>query len=341
MRIKLFFVCTLLALGIGLSAQAQDMPGEGVTLNPAIPTWDSARPTDAIYRAMLEQLGYQVEPSTSLANPIFYQSVAQGDVDYWTDGWFPLHNSQLPENFDANAKIAGTVAPGGALQGYLVDKASVEEYNITSLDDFKRDEVKQAFDSNGDGKADLVACPPGWGCEVVIEHHLDAYSLRDHINPITASYNASFADALARYQGGEPVLFYTWTPNFTTFELVPGEDVQWINVPEIAPTEDQVGLEDAMVISDVEGAVSNPLTMGFIANDIDVVANNAFLDENPAAAKLFEVASIPLEDITEMTARINAGENSDEEVMAMAGEWVAEHQERVDGWLEQARAAAQ
>ena len=325
------------------TAQAQDAatPGEGVTLSPGLATWDSARPTDAVYRAMLEQLGYEVEASTSLANPIFYQSVTQGDVDYWTDGWFPLHNSQLPENFEENAQIVGTVAAGGALQGYLVDKASAEEYGITSLEDFKRDEVKAAFDSNGDGMADLVACPPGWGCEIVINHHLDAYELRDHVNPITAAYNASFADALARYNNGEPVLFYTWTPNFTTFELVPGEDVTWINVPEIIPTEEQAGLEDAMVISDVEGAVSNPLTMGFIANDIQVVANNTFLEENPAAATLFEVASIPLEDITSMTARINQGEDSDEDVAAMAQEWISNHQEEVDGWLAEARAAVQ
>ena len=267
---------------------------------------------------------------------------AQGDVGYWTDGWFPIHNAQLPGNFEANAnKTAGMVAAGGALQGYLVDVASAEEYNITSLEDFKRDEVKEAFDANGDGRADLVACPPGWGCEVVIEHHLDAYDLRDHINPLTASYNASFADALARYNNGEPVLFYTWTPNFTTFQLVPGEDVTWINVPSIDPTEAQAGLEDAMTISGVEGAVSDPLTMGFVANDITVVANSTFLEENPAAATLFEVASVPLEDITAMTARINDGENSEDAVAAMADEWIADHQDQVDGWLEQARAAAQ
>ena len=326
------------------TAQAQDaaMPGEGVTLSPALATWDSARPTDAVYRAMLEELGYEVEASTSLANPIFYQSVAQGDVDYWTDGWFPIHNSQLPEGFEEVAnKAAGTVSAGGALQGYLVDRASAEEFNITSLEDFKRDEVKEAFDSNGDGMADLVACPPGWGCEIIINHHLDAYELRDHVNPITAAYNASFADALARYNNGESILFYTWTPNFTTFELPPGEDVVWINVPSIAPTDAQAGFEDSMTLSGVEGAISDPITMGFIANDINVVANQAFLDENPAAAKLFELAGIPLEDITSMTARINQGEDSDEDVAAMAQEWISNNQETVDGWLEEARAAAQ
>ena len=64
--------------------------------------------------------------------------------------------------------ICGTVVKGGALQGYLVSKRDVEKFGIKSLDDFKRDDVKKAFDANGDGKADLVACPPGWGCEKVI-----------------------------------------------------------------------------------------------------------------------------------------------------------------------------
>ncbi|NIQ98295.1 MAG: proline/glycine betaine ABC transporter substrate-binding protein ProX, partial [Desulfuromonadales bacterium] len=44
----------------------------------------------------------------------------------------------------------------GGLQGYLVSKREVEKFNIKSLDDFKRPEVKAAFDANGDGKADLT-----------------------------------------------------------------------------------------------------------------------------------------------------------------------------------------
>lgn len=331
----------LLALS-SFSLAQNDKPGRGVTLEPAIPTWDSALPTDAIFRAMLEELGYRVKDSTSLANPIFYQAVMQGDVDYWTDGWFPIHNSQTPEGFEERAeKAAGIVVEGGALQGYLVDKKSAEAFNITSLADFKRPEVKEAFDADGDGKADLVACPPGWGCEMTIDHHLEAYGLSEHINPIKAAYNASFADALARYNNDEPILFYTWTPNFTTFQLVPGEDVVWINVPEIAPTEAQTGYEDSMVVADVEGAVSNPLTMGFIANNITVVANKAFLEANPAAATLFAEVSLPLEDITSMTTRISQGEDSERDIREMAEEWIEANREQVDEWLALARAAAE
>nr|NIS44157.1 proline/glycine betaine ABC transporter substrate-binding protein ProX [Desulfuromonadales bacterium] len=50
----------------------------------------------------------------------------------------------------------GYVMKAGGLQGYLVSKREVEKFNIKSLDDFKRPEVKAAFDANGDGKADLT-----------------------------------------------------------------------------------------------------------------------------------------------------------------------------------------
>ena len=220
----------------GFAMAQSDMPGEGVTVRPAVAGWDDARPVQAIFDHLLEELGYDVEQPVLLDNPIFYASVAQGDIDFWTAGWFPLQNAQLPAGFFDTASIPGTIIPAGGTEGYLVTKSAAEEFGITSLADFKRPEVKEAFDRNGDGMADLVACPPGWGCEIVINHHLDVYDLRDDINPSNAAYNAAFADALAAYQSGQPVLYYTWTPNFTVFQMVPGVDSVWINVPEIIPT---------------------------------------------------------------------------------------------------------
>ena len=134
----------------------------------------------------------------TLDEPAFYQAVGQGDVDLWVNGWFPLHNT-YEDAFSQGAEKIGYVAKGGALQGYLVDKASADKYGIKTLDDFKKPEIQKAFDRNGDGKADMVACPPGWGCEEVISYQLDAYELRDDINPIKAAYSASMADAIAAY----------------------------------------------------------------------------------------------------------------------------------------------
>lgn len=315
-------------------------PGEGKEVQPARATWTTGFFLEALYSRALEDLGYDVMDPKDLSNPVFYQAVCQGDVDFWANGWFPLHNEQLPENFKEMAKIAGTIVEAGAIQGYLVSKKHVEEFNILSLEDFKRDEVKKAFDANDDGKADLVACPPGWGCEKVITYHLEAYGLNDHFNAIKAGYSASMADAIARYQSGKAIIFYTWTPNWTVFKLKPGEDVMWINVPEINPTPGQVGFEEAMVQRGVEGAVTDPVKMGFVANDISVVANLKFLEENPAAEKMFEIMSVPLTDIAQQNNKMFEGEDSPKDIEKHVNEWIKNNKEHYDEWLNEAMEAA-
>lgn len=324
-----------LALAVAAPAMAQDQPGDGITVIMAQPTWDTGWFHTEIYRQLLQELGYTTPDTMTLDNPAFYQSVAYGDVTLWVDGWFPLHNSYRPI-FEVGAELVGAVARGGALEGYLVDKATAEALDITSLADFQRPEVQEAFDRDGDGKADLVACPPGWGCEINIEHHLDAYDLRDHVNPVKAGYAASMADAVAAYESGESIFFYTWTPNWTVNELVPGDDVVWIEVPEVDLPGDLMELADAATREGVNGCVNDPCRLGFPANDLVPVVNSAFLAENPAVRALLEVVEVPLSDIFAQNAAMNAG---DTDITAQAAAWIEANRAAVDGWLDAARAA--
>jgi len=332
---------TAMAAALLISPQGASAagPGDGVTVTPARATWDTGWFQTAIYDKALEALGYTVEKPKSLDNPVFYQAVASGDVDFWVNGWFPLHNS-YEDDFASGARTVGYVAKGGALQGYLVDKASADKYGIKSLEDFKRPEVRAAFDSNGDGKADMVACPPGWGCELVIEHQLDAYDLRDYINPIKAGYSASMADAIGRYEEGKPILFYTWTPNWTVGLLKPGKDVVWIETPFPSLPDNQKQYEDLTTVAGVAGCVEDPCKMGWPANDIRPVANKDFLEANPAAATLFKVMRIPLQDIFAQNAKMFAGEDKPEDIQRHADEWIAAHRKTFDSWIEKAEAAS-
>ena len=319
---------------------AHHMPGKGVTLNPARATWNTGFFQEALLRKGLEELGYKVKKPKDLANPIFFKSVALGDVDYWANGWFPMHNAQLPKDFDKTAQTLGYVMKAGGLQGYLVSKKHADQFNIKSIGDFKRDEVKKAFDKNRDGKADLTACPPGWACEGIISHHLNVYGLEDHINPVKAAYEAGMASALAEYKNGEPIFFYTWAPNWTIFKLQPGKDVVWINVPEIKPTEAQQSAVDRMTVAGVEGAVSDPVKLGFVVSDIQIVANKKMLADNPAAAKFMEIFKLPLGDVNEQNTRMNDGEKSAKDIDRHVEEWIAKNQDTWNGWLEEARKAA-
>ncbi|MDD4649161.1 MAG: glycine betaine/L-proline ABC transporter substrate-binding protein ProX [Desulfoplanes sp.] len=315
-------------------------PGKGVTVQPARATWNTGFFQEALVRQGLEELGYKVKRAKDLTNPLFYKSVYLGDVDYWTNGWFPIHNPQLPKHFFEKADIYGYVVKAGGLQGYLVSKREADKFGITSLADFKRPEVKKAFDDNGDGKADLTACPPGWGCEKVIAHHMKVYDLENDINPIKASYEAGMASALGKYKSGGPAFFYTWAPNWTIFKFKPGKDVVWINVPEINPTESQKPVVEKLTAYGVEGAVSDPVKLGFVAADIRIVANKKFINANPAIKKFFEIFKLPLADINEQNTRMNDGEKSSRDIKRHVTEWIAKNKVTWDGWLAEARKAA-
>jgi glycine betaine/proline transport system substrate-binding protein len=330
----------LIATGAMTVQAGTDKPGKGVRVQPARATWNTGFFQEALVRQGLKELGFKVNKPKDLSNPIFYKTLALGDVDYWCNGWFPNHDCQLPKGFYKKGQKVGYVVKSGGLQGYLVSKKYVDKFNIKSLDDFKRPEVKKAFDKNHDGKADLTACPPGWGCEQVIAHHMKVYDLGDHINPVKASYEAGMAAALASYKNGEPVFFYTWAPNWTIFKLKPGKDVMWINVPKIIPKDSQMAGKDRMTVSGVEGAVSDPVKLGFVVSDVQIVANKKFLKENPAAKRLFEVFTLPLSDINEQNTRMNEGEKSAKDIQRHVEEWIAKNKTTWDKWLAEARNAA-
>jgi len=339
-RISTVAMAMAVAIGTGGLAQAQDLPGTGKTIHMAQPTWDTEWFQAQVYRKLLQQLGYTVDQPVALDNPAFYQAVAQGDVDFWASSWFPLHNTYLPE-IEGKASRVGMMAQGGALQGYLIDKKTAEEHNIKYIEDLKDPELAKLFDIDGDGKADLVACPPGWGCEITITYQMDAYGLNDTVSQIQASYSASMADAISRYEAGQPILFYTWTPNWTVGELKPGEDVIWLQVHEAKLPEDQQDMAPFISVAGVTGCPDDPCVMGWPANDIQVVANDAFLAANPAAAKLLEEVAIPLPAIFEQNARMNAGESRPDDLERHADEWIAANPELVDGWIQAALAAGQ
>ncbi len=317
------------------------LPGMGVMVWPARATWNTGYFQEALYSLGLGQLGYDVQDHQELDNALFYEAVANGDLDFWTNGWFPLHY-QFEELWSQGAEIAGTVIKGGAIQGYLVDRGSVEKFGILTLADFAKPEVKSAFDHNGDGKADLYGCTDGWGCNKVIEYQIEAFELSDHINHNTGQYDAMFAEVKARHANGESVLYYASTPGLTLVEgfgLVPGSDVTWIEVPSFAHP--VITHEWMVKIPGVEGCVRfhDPCFLGFAANDIRVVANSKFLADNPAAKRLFEVMNLSLEDLLAQNKRMEAGENSQEDIDNYAKEWAATNEQVWTNWLNQARSA--
>jgi hypothetical protein len=189
--------------------------------------------------------------------------------------------------------------------------------------------VGALFDADGDGKADLTGCNPGWGCELAIENHLTAYQLRDTVTHKQGSYAALMADTIARFKQDKPVLYYTWTPYWVSAVLRPGADVVWLQVPF---SSSQGGNADTQL--------PNGKNYGFQANQEQIVANRAFVEKNPAAGRLFEVMKLPIGDINAQNLRMSQGANTQQDLERHTDGWIRVHRPLFDGWIEQARAAA-
>ncbi|TMV08929.1 glycine betaine/L-proline ABC transporter substrate-binding protein ProX [Ruegeria sediminis] len=310
-------------------ALASEKPGEGVTVRPVMaPALEEYFQHRILFRALTD-LGYEVAEPQEVEYQTIHLALGTGDGDFTAVHWDKLHHTFFEESGgDAVLEKVGMLIEG-ALQGYLVNKAAYDA-GIQNLGDLKDPEKAAMFDADGDGKADLAGCAPGWGCERVIEHQLTEYELRDTIAHNQGAYNAIIADTIARNEAGENILYYTWTPYWVSGALVPGKDVEWLSVPYSS-------LPDGATAE----TTFNGKDLGFAVDGIRVVATDEFLAANPAAAKLFEVASISINDISSQNKLISEGQDSSDAIDGHVDQWIEANRATYDGWLEAARAAAQ
>ena len=306
----------------GAHAQAEPddgVPGDGQVVRLARASWDTGWFQSEILAALLGELGYAVEGPSTLENADFYNQVSAGTIDVWANGWFPLHEPILEDG----SEPVGFEVRGGALQGYLIDRATAEELGIESLSDLAADAAVAAFDRDGDGVADLVGCNAEWSCRPIVDEQLAELGLQGAVNQISGDYGPLMLDLVARFERGEPVLFYTFTPHWATGLLVPGRDVVWLPVPGIGTSS----------VGRVPGCLEDPCPLGFEPNDIRSVANTDFLDENPAIDQLLQAFEIPLSDIADQNAAMIAGQDSGVDITSHASRWIAANRTTVDDWL--------
>lgn len=323
-------VLAAFTLAGGACAQA-NLPGKGISVQPLQSSIAEESFQTLLVGRALEKLGYTVQPIKEVEYPTAHVAIAQGDATYMANHWDPLH-ADFYRNAGGDAKLSRTGSYSqNAVQGYLIDKKTAEQYGITHIDQLKDPKLARLFDTNGDGKADLTGCTPGWGCEGVIEHQLTAYGLTGTVTHVQGSYSALIADTLARFKQGQPILYYTWTPYWVSGVLRPGQEVVWLQVPHSALPSEQAG---------VDTKLPNGRNYGFIPNHQRIVANRQFTDQNPAAAKLFEVMQLPVGDINAQNLAMRDGQNRPADLTRHADGWIRAHQATFDSWIAQALAAS-
>ena len=312
-----------------IAASAQ--PGKGVRVLPLKSSLVEESFQTLLVMEALQQLGYDVQPFREVDYPLAHISVAQGDATFIANHWNP-HHAEFYKTAGGDAKLSRRgVFAAGAAQGYMIDKRTADAHKITHISQLSDPQLARLFDTNGDGKADLLGPNAGWGGEAVVEHQLGAFQLRDTVTYVQGNYPALIANTVARFKQGKPVLFYAWTPYWLSNVLRPGVDTVWLEVPRSSMPGVQAGTNTTL---------PNGKNYGFPINHQYIVGNKTWVGQHPAAAQLFALMKLPVADISSQNRLINEGQGKPADIERHTHDWIKAHQATFDGWLKQARAAA-
>ena len=311
------------------NVEAEDLlPGKGVVIQPGQENIDGENFQTIIIIKALKELGYDVKSVQHTRYPVLHVAIANGDITFMADHWNPLHQAFFNEAGGQDKLIRSGKYISGCAQGYLIDKKTADRHNITNINQLVDPEIAKLFDANNDGKADLAGCVPGWGCERVIEHQMDAFDLRSTVSHNQGEYSAIIADTITRYKEGQSILYYTWTPYWVSGVLVPGRDVTWLEVPYSAHP------------NNVDTKLKNGKNYGFEANTQMIVANKEFISQNPVVAKLFQVMNISVNDVSAQNLKMKEeGQGGWEAAERHSDAWIKANRRTFDVWLNAARAA--
>ena len=333
--IGMMAVFAAIGLATSVCADMAVLPGTGKTVQPV----DGGIPGEVfqleLVAAGLRRLGYQVKPSIVLPQQAGtpHLLVAQGDADFFPAHWDPLQQAFYESvGGDKTVERVGILIEN-CMQGYFIDKKTANRYHVNRLDQLQDPDIAGLFDIDGDGKADLTGCHPGWGCFRVIEHQLDAFDLRDVITHHQQDdYFAMIEETIQRFQEGKPIFYYTWTPLWVSGVLVPGRHVEFLNVPFTSLPDERM---------ETDTSLPDGRNSGFAVNKARILANKNFLAANPAARRLFELMKIPINDVSAQNERMHNGENTQKDILRHVQEWIDENRKVFDSWIEAAMIAGQ
>lgn len=342
------------------TTEAPALPGEGVSITMARADWSTGYFQASLYRQLLQRLGYDVsDPADKELGPsLAYLSMAEGDIDFWVNSWYPGHNSWLETELPDGSQVGDHVSAigeemiAGGLQGILITKSFAEKYNLRTLDDLNNNpDALAEYDSNdatpGDGVADIYGCQESYTCDDILESQI-AFSGWENIRQVIAGYDVMFAEAASKIENDEPAVLYTWTPSSYITRVRPGDNVMWIGVEEVVDDSNPLGRDGGEEWDQRPGlatlgsdtclyVIDDGCQLGWVAADILVTARDDLLEDHPAVKKLFEVVKLNVVDVSLQIVEQN---DTDADPDDLATKWIDNNIDLVNDWLSQARAAA-
>ncbi|WP_136067725.1 glycine betaine ABC transporter substrate-binding protein [Modicisalibacter radicis] len=194
------FGSLMMVAGLGVSGVAQAQEESKGTVSLAYVEWSSEVASTNVVRAVLEQMGYDVEMS-SLSAAAMWQAVAYGDADGMVAAWLPTtHENYLEQTKDKVVDL------GTNLDGTKLGLAVPSYTDIDSIEELgeKADLV------NGE----IIGIDPGAGLMGLTEDVIDEYGLGGDIKLRSGSGATMTAALQSAIQNEDDIVVTAWTPHW-------------------------------------------------------------------------------------------------------------------------------
>ena len=336
--IALLVVVLVVGTAVGCSPQIAPVPTE-LKLAAAVGDW--AELPKRVTRILLEdELGYVVIIREAAAGTA-WAAMAEGELDIFTDAWYPNQEGYIDEFVPHQVKIAGDLddpATGiytRAAQGWLVPKWTRDKYNIESLDDIAAfepgDDLFDALDQDGDGLIDLIGGEVGWSVVEINDEKIDYYNenydldMKQLVTTHAGGHDEMLATVKSKLDAQEDFLFYLWTPHHLFAEYA---DALCDEAGQILWLTDPWGF-----FSEPEGT---DYYTGFPGATIYIAYRAGLENEDNDVVTLLERIRITLADINDYCyweSIVKGGEATVKEKSDYARQWIEGHRAEVDSWL--------
>ena len=176
--------------------------------------WDESYASANLLAAVLAEQGYTVDTGTELEAGLTYAGVADGSIDFTTDGWLPVTHPDLLDEFGPDMESLGCWYDNASLSIAVNEDAPIQ--SLTELGD--------AADDFG---GQLFGIEPGAGLtriteeEVVPTYGLDEAGISFEIS----STPAMLAELKSATDAGENVVVTLWHPHWA-YDAFPIRDLE-------------------------------------------------------------------------------------------------------------------
>jgi glycine betaine/proline transport system substrate-binding protein len=279
--------------------------GGGVTIKASQFTWTAAELTDDVLAAIAKShpgLGVNKFTTTTLDPAPAWAGAQRGDINLLTEVDWPNQQPLAQKAADKVPIVSTTYT--GAVQGWFVPAYVVGSggpaaglRSITQLNKYKGVFGGKLYDGD-----------PGWQSTKENVMRLKGYGV--DYQDVASGETAMLAQLRRAYSLHQPILLYLWQPLwvFARYKLV-----QLSEPKPYSPACFTTG----------NGGCAMP------AFSAKIAAAKSLQKQAPKFWAMLTHVRIPLPDMQEMLAKVNAGQSAS----AVAEQWVASHSAQINSWI--------